>query len=397
MAMRTAKPGEEPRVDSSNWRLTRRNVWNGTPGAGYQTFLPYEAAFSGYTKAPTAGSAFNCAHFVPFAHPLLAPQYIPDKSWHGLRRTTAPIGLVLPRYTTVAWDRLYDMIDAGVGGSVGENYCAWIRIRRRLSSPVSTLHVEHTPLYSHRSLHLLSDEEDRMARIFVWLGVTEVREQMPMWPDPHRLPLLGWHLDRDRSLGDAPGLLEIAKKAGINHGRYWATKIPFIATTDLMVRFGIPPNDRLILCQCKPRKLAEAPENGRKRERLVLETLYAQAIGAYSIVIHEDYLPIVFHENLSWLEPLRSEFLIAQASQQIFDFAHAFMRRCDSDPIEACVEYAASRTKMDRLAGHASFRMAAWAGLIDLDLLQPIQLTRLLRRDGGRLRAQITQELLCPA
>ncbi|WP_218153667.1 TnsA endonuclease N-terminal domain-containing protein [Variovorax sp. OK605] len=245
-------------------------------------------------------------------------------------------------------------------------------------------------------MHLLSDEEDRMARIFVWLGATEVREQMPMWPDPHRLPLFGWHPDSDPSLGEAPGLLEIAKKAGINHGRYWATKIPFIATTDLMVRFGVPPNDRLILCQCKPRKLAEAPENGRKRERLVLETLYALAIGAYSIVIHEDYLPSVFHENLIWLEPLRSEFLVAQASQQIFDFAHAFMRRCDSYPIEACVEYAASRTRMNRVAGHASFRMAAWAGLIDADLLHPIQLTRLLRRDGGRLRAQITQELLCP-
>lgn len=397
MAMRAAEPGEEPSVDSAPRRRRKQSAQGETPRGGYQTFPPYEVAPKRLALAPAPGSVPQPDSAAPFIHPLLGSPYIPDKNWSGLRRTSAPIGLVLPRNTEVTWDRLYDMIDAGVGGSIGENYCAWMRIRRQLSSPVSTLHVEHTPLYSHRGLHLLSDDEDRMARIFVWLGATEVREQMPMWPDPHGLPLSGWHPDRDQSLGEAPGLLEIAKAAGISHGRYYATKIPFIATTDLMVRFGIPPNDRLILCQCKPRKIAEAPKNGRTRERLILETLYAKAIGACAVVIHEDYLPSVFHENLIWLEPLRSEILNARTSQQIFDYAHAFMRRCDSDPIEACVEYAASSTGMDLITGHASFRMAAWAGLIDADLLKPIQMTRLLQRDGGRLRAHVARELSCPA
>ncbi|SCK32749.1 TnsA endonuclease N terminal [Variovorax sp. HW608] len=302
--------------------------------------------------------------------------------------------MVQPYRTVMTKKRLFALIDGGVGCGIGESYCSWIRVRRRLSSPISTIFVSHTPLYRYRSLHLLSTGEERASRIATWLGATEIREQMPMWPGEHEHPLTGWDIDRDAFLPPLRGMLEIAHDLGIKHGVYPGTDIPFVATTDLMIRHGTPPKDRLALWQCKPATQRQSPRSRRVVQRLALEERYAIEAGAFSKIMYSDSLPERFHENLLWLEPLRSEIEAFGRSNQLIDFAHEFMRLANSDSIEVCRIKAAKKTGLDLEYSHTFFRMAAWGGLIDIDLTQPIYMNKMLNRSSEAFRDRLRRELL---
>ena len=290
--------------------------------------------------------------------------------------------------------RLFELIDGGVGSGVAESHCPWIRVRRYLSSPVSTIFVSHSPLYRHRSLHLLSTGEERASRLAIWLGAIEVREQMPMWPDGHKHPLSGWDEDRDRSLSQIRGLLQIAHDLGIKHGFYPGTNIPFVATTDLMIRHGVPPNDQLALWQCKPASHRRSLRNQRSLERLALEAAYAVEVGATSRTIFSDTLSERFHENLFWLEPLRSEIDAFGQSVQLRDFAAEFMLSATDYSIDASRCKAAKACQASAERSHQFFRMAAWGELIDIDLSRPIYMNQELQRDHGDIYGSVRKELL---
>lgn len=64
--------------------------------------------------------------------------------------------------------RLAQLRRDGCGTGRDEGYKAWIRIRRKLSSPVSNLHSMTNPMY-RRSLNLLSGLEFSAANIALWL------------------------------------------------------------------------------------------------------------------------------------------------------------------------------------------------------------------------------------
>lgn len=328
-------------------------------------------------------------HLVPaLLHPtkLSLPQ-----DWAGFQPPIFNDNLTQPFKVAMSASRLFKLIDGGWGSGVGEQYCPWIRVRRLLTSKVSHVHAAHCPLYRHRQLQLLSDEEDYAMRLATWLGAIEVREQFPLWPDAHENPRGGWHPERDRSLRDAPGLLEIAKEAGIDHGRFAGTSIPYVATTDLLLRVGIPPDDKLVLWQCKPKGELKVT---RVRERIELEVRYARAIGALHRVIHKDVVPLRVHANLKWLQPLRSEVDGFGCSTQLRDFASEFMERSKSDPIHQCRREAAAAVRIPAQMGDNFFRMAAWGGLIDIDLAQPVLMTRQLRRDPNQLHTSLRRRLI---
>jgi hypothetical protein len=298
--------------------------------------------------------------------------------------------VAIPRRMTL--DRLDLLIRNGYGQGRNQFYEPWIRIRRRLSSPVSNLVALSTPLYARRSLHLLSGLEDRAAQLALWLGAAEIREQFPMWPDPHLHPIVGISRARDRLMHDVPGLLEIARNSGIDHGTYPGTRIPFVATVDLLIRMGSPPDDFLVLWGCKPLELMLEPgKNERRLERLELERLYSIAIGARSIVFDGTEASRRFFANLDWFRPLHAEVAAYGQSNQLQDFAGQFLAASRALPIRECVAHCGRLLALNHDSAHRFFRMAAWLGLIDIDFTQSIVMSRPLRRDGGgtakRLRA----------
>ena len=287
--------------------------------------------------------------------------------------------------------RMAESIAAGLGTGRGEQYKSWIRVRRQHSSPVSNLYSLHVPLYA-RALQLLSGLEFAAANVAIWLGAWEVREQHPAWPDPHKHPASGLHPDFDRLLGNVPGLLEIARGCGIDHGVYPGTKIPFVATMDFTLAMGNWTNHRLTHWSCKPRELLEsAPNRTRLAERIELETCYARAGNSQHVVIDGTQWTPKLIENLDWLRPLRKE-------QQSFDEGqlrdYAGWVMDSTDPIRVAKAHAATKTGLDRTASDGHFRAAAWRGLIDIDLTQDIIMSRPLLRDQACIKSRMKRELL---
>jgi hypothetical protein len=176
--------------------------------------------------------------------------------------------------------KLSKHIKAGSGQGRDERYSSWIRVRRKLSSPVSNLFSLFVPTHA-RALQLLSGLEYSAATAAAWLGVSEIREQSPAWPESHQHPGSGRHPDLDRQLEPVKGLLQIAKEAGIDHGVYPGTRIPFVATIDFTLTMGPWHQGRLVHWSCKPRELLDsAPNRQRMAERIAMESLYSKEVGS---------------------------------------------------------------------------------------------------------------------
>lgn len=289
--------------------------------------------------------------------------------------------------------KLAKAIEAGCGSGRDERYQSWIRVRRNLHSPVSNLHALCVPMYD-RPLQLLSGLEFAAANVALWLGADEVREQHPVWPSTHDHPAKGRHPDLDRRLGLVPGLLEIAKHAGIDHGVYPGTKIPFVATLDLTL--STPPWHRppLIHWSCKPRNLLEsAPNRIRMQERIHLERLYSVVVGGKHVLIDGTQFTKTLIANLDWLRPLRSEFL-ALCHARLKDFGGYLMEAAETDSLGQAVNHAGRMVGLDSVRANSHFRAAAWLGVIDIDLSSQLVMSRQLKRDSIGLKLRLQRELL---
>jgi len=289
--------------------------------------------------------------------------------------------------------RLAQLCRDGYGMGRDEAYKSWIRIRRKLSSPVSNLHSMTNPLY-RRSLQLLSGLEFSAANVALWLGANEVREQHPLWPKEHAHPSTGRHADLDREFGPAPGLLDLAKEAGIKHGVYPGTRVPFVATIDFTIATGAWHASQLTHWSCKPRSLLDsAPNRERMRERIELERLYSHAVHAFHVVIDGTKFTRDLTGNLDWCRPLRSEMRRPSHCNRLSEFCGLFMS-CAEDSIEGAIRFSAEKMMVSKLDSEALFRAAAWVGLIDIDMSVPIILSRPLRRDSTQFKERLRKELL---
>lgn len=309
------------------------------------------------------------------------------------KRPTARVGPVDPRVMTPS--KLTSQIRRGLGLGREAKYLPWIRVRRRLTSKVANLFVVPSVLYETRGLHLLSGLEHNAALLAQWLGATELREQFPMWPEPHEHPLSGTHAERDEMLDPMPGLLDIAREVGIKHGNYPKTKIPFVATSDIVLRLGQPPNDRLVFWACKPLGVMLDPERRRTLERLELEQRYALAAGARSFVIDDSlFARSDLAVNLQWLTPLNSELRVPDVHTRLQNFAGHLEELIRFCPLRDAIDSAGRKSGLDGHATDAYFRLAAWSGQVDIDISKPILMTRLAPLGGHGLRRRLSRQLL---
>lgn len=312
----------------------------------------------------------------------------PDRTLTLVPRSEQP----WTRHKVVTVTRIQRAVKAGWGQGRDESYHPWIRIRRNISSPVSNLYVLCNPLYRHRAFHLLSGIEFAAANFALWVGATEIREQMPIWANSHLHPNSG-RPGEGTSTTLVPGIVEIAKGAGIKPGFYPGTDIFFIHTVDLLVEVKSKLGNQLICVACKPTSKLTGAGSKRVAERLRLESLYANAIGAGAKIFTECSIPKNLVAALDWLTPLASEWARFRDSDQLQDFAGEFMAHADNVPLRECRLRAAKKTVLphDDL-DHALFRMAAWRGLIDIDLCKPIIFDQMLNRD--RSKARLADEVL---
>jgi len=295
----------------------------------------------------------------------------------------------------MTYPRLHALIQQGFGQGRGDGYKPWIRVTKRNSSPHSNLYVLRIATQL-RGLHLLAGTEFRAAHLAAWLGSLEIREQFPLWPHSAPHPLAGLHPERDEKLPSTRGLLAIADEAGIAHGEYVGTDIPYVATTDLVLRIGQPPVDRLVFWSIKPLEMMiQGPRSRRVLERLEMERRYALSVGAAHRVINGTEMNKHLIENLDWLMPLRSEFsgLLHPETLQAFTAEYAVPAKT-GEKLKVCIEHATRALKLNDKQGFSLFRGATWLGLTDIDLTRPIIMSRQPTKGGSEHLRSMQQALL---
>lgn len=191
-------------------------------------------------------------------------------------------------------------IQAGEGSGHLARYSPWLQIKRRNTSPDSNQLVAWLPLL-RRSTHFFARAEYYTALLLLWLGAEDVREQYPLWPMPHPHPLDG-AVGAPCNLSWSKGLLAIAAAAGIDHGYDVGTRIPYIATIDLLATVRMAGQPELIFVSSKPNPDNPAASDWRMYERLELERRYAEDLGCRYYVASSSLVSPAIASNLeTWM------------------------------------------------------------------------------------------------
>jgi len=296
------------------------------------------------------------------------------------------------RRRTMTWKKLKQHIQLGYGMGHGAAYQPWLTLRRKNASKCSNQVAAYLFTLA-RPGYFFSRGEYQIALLLQWLGLEDFREQYPIWPISHPHPLFGAPGAEGIHLGHSPGLLRIAQEAGIEHGVYPGTRIPYVATFDFMLTVRIHGALTLIALSCKPIDNPNNEIEWRTLERLELERRYAERNRIKYAVISSRLVPIRMAANLEWCVDsatlVETPHLIAIAPL----FAAQFVSTPDLSIADAVLR-SSDACKLSRHDGWTVFRHCLWTQAIDLDISKPILTTYPALIGGRRLRQQLKQALI---
>ncbi len=257
-------------------------------------------------------------------------------------------------------------IRAGAGQGLGEHYTPWIRITRRFSSPVSKMIVASVSIH-RRHHHFLSKLENDTAVQMAYLGASELRECLPMWPTPHAHPLP----DRNE---DVPGLLELAEQVGIDHGVYVGTTVPYVGSLDLLACIRVGRRHQYVGVSCKPTEIYE--RSIRARERVALDAMYCAAIGARHHREGGDGFNARLVAQLHAYRPLHSEIAVYAGTARLADFCSRFNELALNIPVAAAIEVAGAKVSATHAEASVLWRVGVWTHLVDIDLRHRVSMLK---------------------
>lgn len=309
-----------------------------------------------------------------------------------LESLNSPTGTSKKRRRAMTWDKLNERIRQGFGMGHGTGYQPWLTLRRKNSSRESNQVAAHLhPL--HRPGYFFSRGEYQIALLLLWLGVHDLREQYPLWPIAHPHPLHGAPGTDGLYLGYCTGLSDIAADAGIEHGRFPGTDIPYIATIDFLVTVRNGNEFDLVAISCKPFEDLDQEIKWRTLERLELERRYAERHGFRYLIISSRFVPILMAGQLEWC----MERATLADVPHLTDCVDEFSREFSSTPglsVSDAVARASDSQKLSLEEGWMVFRHCAWTQAIDIDLSSPILTSYPARRSGWTLRERLRRLLL---
>lgn len=291
--------------------------------------------------------------------------------------------------------KLTELIELGRGLGVGDGYQPWIALARHNTSGVSNQSFVRMPCLA-RHCAFLSRSERFLAHVLWWAGALDVREQFPLWPWPHPNP--HQELDGVPEWPQHPGMIEVAKNAGIKLYRYPGLPIPAVLTIDLMVtvrkRGGAPP--RLIGISCKPQdQYLHAGPADRLRERLELDHRYCDAGGIHYLLLHPEQLPRTLVRQLEWLAPraTQRELDALRQSTAYSKFVERLRDRLYTTPASRAIRAAGRAVGWNGPTSDQMGRTAIWLLDVDVDLSLPVVLHAPLRPGGITLRGEIRRRI----
>ena len=293
-----------------------------------------------------------------------------------------PTGRQKRTYTQRKIQAISKAIQAGYGQGRGDSYQPWIRIRRNFSSPCSYQVFDSVALHT-RTHHFLSALEFQTALLISYLGASELRECLPLWPYDHPHPDSGISEKADIQLDPATGLLAIAKRAGIDHGFFVGTTVLYVASLDLMFRVRQGQTWRLVGISCKPKDIVK--KSKRAQERIELDRLYCAAIGAHHA--HEDgsEINLTLVRQIAWMRPLVSDLRAYRNTTRLVDFITWFDEYASERCISEAVKAAGRRTGLNHANANKFFRLGVWLHMTDIDLTQCVQMRSQIMRGGTQV------------
>ena len=281
-------------------------------------------------------------------------------------------------------DQVFRWIKQGRGQGRGEAYQPWLRITRGYSSPVS--HMVFAALSVHRrNHHLLSKLEHHTGLLLAYLGATEMREGLPMWPTEHPHPL-------NPSVGTCNGLLAIADEANIEHGNFVGTNVPYVATLDFMATILWKGRPIHLGVSCKPEAIFQASQ--RARDRAQLDALYCQQVGA----LHINESGKSFHpqliKNLTTYRPSLTEIEERKGTTQLEEFCACVNESGAKLPLFEAITTAGVKVDADHSQASQLWRVGLWMHQIDIDLTERVAMLQPMRCGGRKTREKLAQHFL---
>lgn len=277
-------------------------------------------------------------------------------------------------------------IAKGHGRGFGENYLPMLEIKRWNPSPISVQVRKALPPF-RRSCHFFSQSEWFIALLAAWIGAW-VREQYPLWPWHHYHPEYNRNNADDASLPRSIGMQAICSEAGIRHGVFVGTDIPYIWTIDLCLTLPwvVPPQHRSVLVSIKPLQadrylhidpLDRGPEKLEAERRYAVQLGVHYAVGDASLYPSELFAQLESMVDAAYLPPKHPLQAVLK------DFLEA---RCDRVNQESLTETLYRLQRDYALSpSHARFLLdhMLWNQMIDCDLSRPIRRS-LPPAQGGR-------------
>ncbi|MEA3395282.1 MAG: hypothetical protein U9R55_11700 [Pseudomonadota bacterium] len=288
-------------------------------------------------------------------------------------------------YTDRKLAQVQRWIREGRGQGRGEAYSPWIRITRGFSSPTS--HQVFGALSIHeRNHHFLSKLEHHTALQLAFLGAVELRECLPMWPTEHKHPI------REHSDARTIGLLEIAQDAGIEHGNFVGSNVPYIASLDIMATVGWNGQRHHLGISCKPDEIYR--NSTRAHERVTLDAIYCQTVGARHLREGGKTFDPILIRNLEAYRPTRREVLQWSGSEQLTLVSALLNEPDDGCPLHLRISQAGRAAGVSEILAGTLWRVGLWLHLIDIDMSRRISMLRPIQRGRDSCLRRLAEHFL---
>lgn len=296
----------------------------------------------------------------------------------------------------MTYQRLQALIESGAGMGHGESYQPFLQIRRWNPSPVSTQVLSALPPYE-RTGHFFSLSEWCIALLASWAGCL-VREQFPLWPWPHPHPHYDLGDDWGISLPRSVGMKALCRSAGIRHGVFPGTKIPYIWTIDLAL--SLPwveePAKRCAFISIKPlesERYSYIDPLDRGAQKLEMERRYTQEMGIGYFIGDSSLFPNELWANLDWLRasasPPHSMWTVSLAS-----FLDRYGDSLQERPIVELIQRLTVDYSLPPPVAEYLIHHCLWNQIIDCDLSRYINTSNPAKAGGRRLIQQFRASLM---
>ena len=298
------------------------------------------------------------------------------------------------RHPKMTLERLRTWILEGRGVGLLDAYQPWIPITKRNTSPWSAQTPVHMPGLT-RLCHYLSLAERNLAQLLFWIGVTDLREQFPLWPWPHPQPLD--EIDGTNARPPHPGMRVIAKDAGIKLPNYPGLNIPTVLTLDLLATLPDGWPVPLAGFSCKPEDIyLQADPSDRIPGRLELDRRYSVAAGIPHRLVHPEQIPTLLSTQLDWLQPVDPTINYARfaASREYCVFVERLSKRVHCVPAITAAEESAKGLPWDEARIAYALHTAIWRLDVDGNPAKHILMTEPLPRGGMQVRDHFRRKLL---